>query len=551
MVETPIHIVVVTGGDGKPVMAHPRVLVVAGANSQVRDRADVHRRARTTSTSTTPSRKCVVGEGAIVDFYTDQRESRPGVSRRQPPGARRARRACLRRTRSRPARKIMRHDIGIGLKGEGADCTMNGVYLADGERLMDKHTSLDHAMPHCTSHELYKGILAGKAKAVFNGRIIVRLDAQKTDAKQTNRALLLSDDAHDQLEPAARDLRRRREVHARRGGGAARRRGDVLPAGARPDARPRRATCCCTRLPAKCSRAEDSGAARADRADALHRARARRRRACDDRRHDQAEARQPTARRRSTSRRSARTSRSCRSSCTASRWSISTARTPARSRCRCCKAMDDYYRHANANIHRATHLLSERATALYEGARAKAATFLNAADPHTIVLTKGTTDGINLVAQSYGRSMLKPGDEILLSWLEHHSNIVPWQLVAEQTGAAIKVVPINDAGELDLDEYARAAVVAHEDRRGRPRLERARHDQSGQGDDRAGARRRRGRARRRRAGGAAPGRSTCRRSTATSTCCRATRCSARPAPACSTDAGSCSRRCRRTRAAAT
>ena len=119
------------------------------------------------------------------------------------------------------------------------------------------------------------------------------------------------------------------------------------------------------------------------------------------------------------------------------------------------KATDDYYRHANANIHRATHLLSERATALYEGAREKAATFLNAADPHTIVLTKGTTDGINLVAQSYGRSVLKPGDEILLSWLEHHSNIVPWQLVAEQTGATIKVVPINDAGELDQDEYAR------------------------------------------------------------------------------------------------
>src|SRR5215213_477628 len=119
------------------------------------------------------------------------------------------------------------------------------------------------------------------------------------------------------------------------------------------------------------------------------------------------------------------------------------------------KAMDDYYRHANANIHRATHLLSERATGLYEGARKKAAAFLNAADPHTIVLTKGTTDGINLVAQSYGRTYLTSGDEIVLSWLEHHSNIVPWQIVAQQTGATIKVVPINDAGELDLDEYAR------------------------------------------------------------------------------------------------
>ncbi len=117
------------------------------------------------------------------------------------------------------------------------------------------------------------------------------------------------------------------------------------------------------------------------------------------------------------------------------------------------KAMDDYYRHANANIHRATHLLSERATALYEGARTKAATFLNAPDSHAIVFTKGTTDGINLVAQSYGRSTLKAGDEILLSWLEHHSNIVPWQLVAEQTGAVIRVVAINDLGEIDLEQY--------------------------------------------------------------------------------------------------
>jgi cysteine desulfurase / selenocysteine lyase len=116
-------------------------------------------------------------------------------------------------------------------------------------------------------------------------------------------------------------------------------------------------------------------------------------------------------------------------------------------------AMDDYYRHANANIHRATHLLSERATALYEGARGKAAAFINAPDPHTIVLTKGTTDGINLVAQSYGRSVLREGDEVLISWLEHHSNIVPWQLVCGQTGARLRVAPINDAGEVDLDAF--------------------------------------------------------------------------------------------------
>jgi cysteine desulfurase/selenocysteine lyase len=129
------------------------------------------------------------------------------------------------------------------------------------------------------------------------------------------------------------------------------------------------------------------------------------------------------------------------------------------------EAMDDYYRHANANIHRATHLLSERATALYEGARAKAAAFIHAPDARTVVLTKGTTDGINLVAQSYGRSTLKAGDEIVISWLEHHSNIVPWQLLCEQTGAVLRVAPIDDAGEIELDAYAallssRTRVVA-------------------------------------------------------------------------------------------
>jgi cysteine desulfurase/selenocysteine lyase len=118
------------------------------------------------------------------------------------------------------------------------------------------------------------------------------------------------------------------------------------------------------------------------------------------------------------------------------------------------EAMDGYYRHANANIHRATHLLSERATALYEGARAKAAAFINAPDVRSIVLTRGTTDGINLVAQSYGRSTFRAGDEIVITWLEHHSNIVPWQLLCEQTGAVLRVAPINDLGEIDLDAYA-------------------------------------------------------------------------------------------------
>ncbi len=117
------------------------------------------------------------------------------------------------------------------------------------------------------------------------------------------------------------------------------------------------------------------------------------------------------------------------------------------------EALDDYYQHYNANIHRATHLLSERATKAYEGTRAKSARFINAGDEKSIVLTTGTTDGINLVAQSYGRMNLRPGDEVVLSWLEHHSNIVPWQILCEQTGATLRVAPINERGEIELDAY--------------------------------------------------------------------------------------------------
>jgi Fe-S cluster assembly protein SufD len=105
----------------------------------------------------------------------------------------------------------VRNDASAVLAGEGAHVDFDGVYLVDGSGLVDNHTTIDHATPHCTSHELYKGILDGKARAVFNGRIIVRLDAQKTDAKQTNRALLLSDDAtinsNPQLEIFADDVK--------------------------------------------------------------------------------------------------------------------------------------------------------------------------------------------------------------------------------------------------------------------------------------------------------------------------------------------------------
>ncbi|MEO8401303.1 MAG: cysteine desulfurase [Gammaproteobacteria bacterium] len=116
-------------------------------------------------------------------------------------------------------------------------------------------------------------------------------------------------------------------------------------------------------------------------------------------------------------------------------------------------ALVHYYQNDHANIHRGVYELSQRATKAYENARIRIQKFVNAAHAHEIIFVRGATEAINLVAQSYGRSMLKANDEIMISAMEHHSNIVPWQLIAEQTGAVIKVIPITDAGEIDLVAY--------------------------------------------------------------------------------------------------
>lgn len=120
---------------------------------------------------------------------------------------------------------------------------------------------------------------------------------------------------------------------------------------------------------------------------------------------------------------------------------------------RVIQAESDFYEQSNANIHRGVHVLSQHATDLYDQAREGVRQFINAKHVEEIVFTSGTTQAINLVAQSWGRANLKAGDEILLTGMEHHSNIVPWQLIAEQTGAHIKVVPVTDDGELDMDAY--------------------------------------------------------------------------------------------------
>ncbi len=117
--------------------------------------------------------------------------------------------------------------------------------------------------------------------------------------------------------------------------------------------------------------------------------------------------------------------------------------------------MRRYYEEENSNVHRGVHLLSETATKSYEGARETVRKFVNARSVQEVVFTRGTTEAINLVAASFGRPRLQKGDEILVSAMEHHSNIVPWQLACEATGATLKVVPITDAGELDMAAFAK------------------------------------------------------------------------------------------------
>ena len=200
ILDAPLQIAfVAAGGAPGPVMVNARALIVAGDHSQARI---VENYIGTVGQTyfTNAVTEVVAGENCVIDHYKVQHESEDAFHI-----------ASMHVHASRNANvsshsfslggRMVRNDVIAVLDGEGAECTLNGLYLADGDRLVDNHTTIDHAKAHCPSHEIYKGILGGKARAVFNGKIIVRQDAQKTDAKQTNRALLLSDNASINTKP--------------------------------------------------------------------------------------------------------------------------------------------------------------------------------------------------------------------------------------------------------------------------------------------------------------------------------------------------------------
>jgi Fe-S cluster assembly protein SufD len=195
----PIHIVFLSTGGPEPVVAHPRLLVVA----QPRARATVlesyagpDRETYFTNAVT----EIVVQDHAAIDHYKVQREGRQAfhVATLQ---AFLGRSANFRTQMIGLGGTLVRNEVNAVAGDEGSECTLNGLYLANGTQHMDNRTFIDHAKPHCTSHELYKGVLDGQSRGVFNGKIRVAQDAQKTDAKQTNKTLLLSDDAQINTKP--------------------------------------------------------------------------------------------------------------------------------------------------------------------------------------------------------------------------------------------------------------------------------------------------------------------------------------------------------------
>jgi Fe-S cluster assembly protein SufD len=211
VLEQPIHILFVATGRsvGQATMSHPRVLVGLGPNSQATI-VETYIGPDSVSYFTNAVTEAVLGENAVLNHYTLEYEGN-GACHVGAINVQAERSATCTLHAISTGGALVRNDVVAALNGEGVDCTLNGLYLVDEQRLVDNHTTIDHAQPHCASREIYKGILADHARGVFNGKIIVRPEAQKTDAKQTNRALLLSEDAQintkPQLEIFANDVK--------------------------------------------------------------------------------------------------------------------------------------------------------------------------------------------------------------------------------------------------------------------------------------------------------------------------------------------------------
>jgi Fe-S cluster assembly protein SufD len=197
VIEEPIHLLYIASESRT--VSYPRTLIVAGENSQA-TLVESYAGTEGLVTFTNAVTEVVLAESAVVDHYKLQRESDDAFHIAHM-NVRLGARSNFSSHSITFGGAITRNDVTAILGAEHIECTLNGLYLGDGRRLVDNHTTIDHAMPNCNSHEVYKGILDGRSKGVFNGKIFVREDAQKTDAKQTNRTLLLSEDAQINTKP--------------------------------------------------------------------------------------------------------------------------------------------------------------------------------------------------------------------------------------------------------------------------------------------------------------------------------------------------------------
>jgi cysteine desulfurase/selenocysteine lyase len=464
-----VFFVFVSTAAADPTATFPRNLVIAGERSQVRF-AEVFLPASGGIHLINTVTEIVAGADSVVDYCMLQRQASDSfhVSMVQ---------ADLGRDASFVSHSfsfsgaLARHDLRVALDGEGAQCRLAGLFFLDGGGLVDNHTLIDHRKPHTTSRELYKGILGGQAQGVFNGAVIVRKDAQKTDAVQHSRNLLLSENAQidtkPQLEIRADDVRCAHGASIGQLDQEAlfylRTRG-VSEAGARNilvrafaeeiftgvhDPAIRRYW---ERLAPQTMRVFHSG----NQLNAMPDP------ALIERPYSSGPQSVGAVYDRTDFRKDfPGLQQDVHGKPLVYLDNAATTQKPYA----VIRALDRFYRLDCSNVHRAVHELSDRATQAYEAARTSVKRFINARSDHEIIFVRGTTEAINLVANSYGRSHIKPGDEILISALEHHSNIVPWQLLCEQTGGRLVVAPINDAGELILQRFEdllgpKTAIVA-------------------------------------------------------------------------------------------
>jgi Fe-S cluster assembly protein SufD len=209
IVSEPIHLVFISTASDQPFATFPRNLIIVGEGAQI-SLAETYLSLSSGVYLTNTVTEIAAGDGAVIDYYKAERES-PESFHIASVNAALGRDAVLTAHSFSLGAALSRNELRVTLDGEGAQCALNGLFLADGHRLVDNHTQIDHRKPHATSRELYKGVLAGYGEGVFNGAIIVREDAQKTDAVQHNKNLILSGHAQintkPQLEIRADDVR--------------------------------------------------------------------------------------------------------------------------------------------------------------------------------------------------------------------------------------------------------------------------------------------------------------------------------------------------------